>query len=237
VGEIEQVPPRYAAVKVAGRKLYEYARENIEIVVEPRPVTVYSFELGNVVSIEAPSALLARAAESPGKETPTSHFIKQVPFKARVSSGTYVRSLARDLGRELGCGGYLMGLSRSAVGKFELDEAMPYELLTSHPEQAEDFIVRGAAALDTERFSLIKILRPYQDRLLSGQPLHEKMMEDPAAAAGLPSGSVAGIASEDGALLAMVQSERFDVQRKENPYDSRFAAHFKAVRIFPGGLR
>lgn len=232
VGDIDQMPPRYAAVKVAGKKLYEYARENIEVKIEARPVTVYSFDLSDLESSEAPAAILARA-----QEPVAAHPIKRVSFTSRVSSGTYVRSLARDLGRDLGCGGYLATLSRSAVGRFHVQQAMPYELLTNQPERVEEFMLRGAAALDPDRYPVLKLLPAYEERLSRGQPLHDKMMEDMDQAGRVASGGIVGVANEAGHLLAVMQGERFETQMRENPYGSRFMVHFKPLRIFPGRLK
>jgi tRNA pseudouridine55 synthase len=232
VGDIEQMPPRYAAVKVGGKKLYEYARENVEVEVEPRPVTVYSFILGDMEFVDAPADVLARnpEVESPGK-------IALVEFEAAVSSGTYVRALARDLGRELGCGGYLASLTRTAVGRFGLEDAVTLDELTDDPAAASARMMRGAAALDRERFPILTLLKAYEERLFRGQPLHDKMLLDPADAANLAPDAVVGIASEDGALLAVAQAERFAPQDQGNVYGSRYMAHFKMLRVFPGGLR
>jgi tRNA pseudouridine55 synthase len=233
-GDIEQMPPRYAAIKVAGKKLYEYARENVDVQVEARPVTVHSFDVGELTDVEAPAAILTRL-DPPHGDAPKT--IKHASFTTRVSSGTYVRALARDIGRELGCGGYLAQLRRSAVGKFSLDSAMPYNVLTEQPEKVNDYLVRGADALDSNRYPVVRLLSAYVERLFRGQPLHEKMMDDMNAAAGLPSGAIVGVASETGALLAVMQAERFEAQMQQNVYGSRFAVHFKPLRVFPGGLK
>ncbi len=100
-GAILQVPPMVSALKVDGRRLHELAREGIEVEREARPVTVSSFTLDEVPG--EPGVL--RAA-------------------VRCSSGTYVRSLAADLGRALGGGAHLRALRRTAVGGFALAEAV-----------------------------------------------------------------------------------------------------------------
>lgn len=97
-GEIAQVPPMYSAVRVQGRRLYELAREGQEVERAPRRVTIYRLE---IASYEAPDLTL----------------------DLRCSSGTYVRSLAHDLGQTLGCGAYLRDLTRTAVGPFRLEES------------------------------------------------------------------------------------------------------------------
>ena len=101
VGDIEQVPPMVSAIRVDGRRLHELAREGIEIERAPRPVTVHRFDLA---SGPAPGLLA---------------------IDVECSSGTYVRTLAADLGHLLGGGAHLRDLRRLAVGDFTIDEAAP----------------------------------------------------------------------------------------------------------------
>jgi len=126
VGEIDQVPPTYAAIKVQGKKLYELAREGKPTLVQPRRVTIYSIEL---VSYE--------------QDTP--HLC--ISVKIHCSSGTYIRSIARDLGAKLGVGGYVETLRRTSVGPFTLQEAKTLETLSlakieTELTKIEDFIGR-----------------------------------------------------------------------------------------------
>ena len=104
VGEIEQTPPPYSAVKVQGRKAYEMARKGEEVKLEPRTITVHHLE---VLEWAPP----------------------EVVIDVHCSSGTYVRSLANDLGEKLGCGGYLVGLRRTKSGRFSLRDAVPLRKL------------------------------------------------------------------------------------------------------------
>lgn len=104
VGEIEQTPPPYSAVKVQGRKAYEMARKGEEVELEPRTITVHHLE---VLEWTPP----------------------EVVIDVHCSSGTYVRSLANDLGKKLGCGAYLVGLRRTKSGKFTLRDAVPLRKL------------------------------------------------------------------------------------------------------------
>ncbi|MGH9134634.1 MAG: tRNA pseudouridine(55) synthase TruB, partial [Ilumatobacteraceae bacterium] len=99
VGDILQVPPMVSALKVEGRRLHELAREGIEVERAPRPVTVSRFD---VAGGPAPGVL---------------------SIDVECSSGTYVRTLAADLGRLLGGGAHLRNLRRTAVGSFTLEEA------------------------------------------------------------------------------------------------------------------
>ncbi len=101
VGEIDQVPPTYAAIKVQGKKLYELAREGKPMLVAPRHVTIYSIEY------------------QAGSGDPT-----HIGVTIHCSSGTYIRSIARDLGVKLGTGGYVETLRRTSIGPFHVDEAL-----------------------------------------------------------------------------------------------------------------
>ncbi len=97
-GEIEQIPPMHSALKHQGRPLYEYARAGIEIDRPPRKVTIRSLEM---IECAPPRVLL----------------------DVQCSAGTYIRTLAQDIGAELGCGAYLTALTRTAVAGFKLEQA------------------------------------------------------------------------------------------------------------------
>lgn len=103
-GTIKQVPPAYSAIKMQGRKAYDLARRGEEVHLEPRNVEVYSLEL---VEWSPP----------------------EVVIDVFCASGTYVRSLAHDLGEKLGCGAHLTGLRRTMSGHFTLRDAVPLALL------------------------------------------------------------------------------------------------------------
>ncbi len=103
-GEIEQRPPPFSAVKVQGRKAYELARRGNELELEPRTVTIRHLEIR---SYDAPDLAL----------------------QVECSAGTYIRSLAHDLGERLGTGAHLAGLRRTRAGPFTLDEATPWPML------------------------------------------------------------------------------------------------------------
>lgn len=103
-GDIVQVPPVYSAKKLNGRPMYDYARKGVAVTPKPVQVTIYSLT-GKVV---APDRLA---------------------FSAETGSGTYIRSLAHDLGGKLGCGAHLDSLVRVAVGEFLLEESVTVESL------------------------------------------------------------------------------------------------------------
>jgi len=97
VGEQEQIPPMYSALKINGKKLYELAREGKEVERKARPVTVYEIEVL--------------------KEAHPEYEIKVV-----CSKGTYIRTLCHDIGQKLGCGGVMAHLTRTGVGEFRIEE-------------------------------------------------------------------------------------------------------------------
>jgi tRNA pseudouridine55 synthase len=112
VGEIEQIPPAYSAVKIGGQRAYKLARAGKEVKIDPRKVTIYSLEL-------------------------TDYTYPEAKFITKVSSGTYVRTLAEDLGTNLTTGAYMSALRRTQVGQFGLDDAIApdvitYEQITRH---------------------------------------------------------------------------------------------------------
>ena len=103
-GDIAQIPPMYSAVKVKGQKLYKLARQGKEIERTPRPVTIHRLDV------------LAWA-------------LPDVTIEVVCSAGTYIRSLAHDLGQTLGCGAHLTALIRTAAGEFRLKDAYALEAL------------------------------------------------------------------------------------------------------------
>ena len=103
-GAIQQIPPIHSAIKKEGKRVYELARRGEEVILEPRPVTIYEFE---ITSIKLPS----------------------IEFRVVCSTGTYIRSLANDFGAKLGVGGYLSNLCRTRIGEFRLADAKTIEEL------------------------------------------------------------------------------------------------------------
>lgn len=101
-GEIMQTPPIYSAMKINGVRAYKLAREGKTVEMEARPATIYSSEL-------------------------TSYDYPFVRFVSKVGSGTYIRSLVEDLGRELKTGAYMSDLRRKSIGEFSLDDAIQIE--------------------------------------------------------------------------------------------------------------
>ncbi len=110
-GKITQVPPMHSAIKKGGKKMYELARKGIEVELEARPVTIHEFKLTSKAEAD---------------------YRLPVIISARImcSSGTYIRALARDLGQNLGSGGYLSALRRTKIGKYDVKDAVTLKTLT-----------------------------------------------------------------------------------------------------------
>lgn len=116
IGEIDQVPPMYSALKVAGRPLYAYAREGVTLERKSRRVTIERIE---VLGSEMDTARLA----------------------VDCSKGTYMRVLAEDIGALLGCGAHLVSLRRTRIGRFRIDEAIPLAQIEADPSGAPAWLL------------------------------------------------------------------------------------------------
>ena len=108
-GEIMQVPPMYSALKVGGQKLCDLARKGQEIERKPRPVTIFELEFLGFQE-------------------------EMLRLRVRCSKGTYIRTLCKDIGEALGCGGCMAQLRRTAAGSYHIDDAVPLQTLLDTPE-------------------------------------------------------------------------------------------------------
>jgi tRNA pseudouridine55 synthase len=170
IGEIEQVPPPYSAVKVKGRKAYEMAREGEDIDLQPRKIRVYSLEL---LEWAPPEALI----------------------DVYCSSGTYISSLANDLGKMLGCGAHLVGLRRTKSGRFTLRDAVPLRKLKEAFEQGNwyQYVIPAAEALSD--WPSVELTSEQVDAVRHGHRIPGK--------AGV--GKMARGISEQGELIALLE--------------------------------
>lgn len=112
IGKQKQVPPMYSAIKVKGKKLYEYARKNIEVTIEPRDIEIYKIVLLDINKTE-----------------------KIIKFSVKCSKGTYIRSLCEDIAKGLGTIGYMKELNRTKVGIFNIENSISVEELEKHKEE------------------------------------------------------------------------------------------------------
>jgi tRNA pseudouridine55 synthase len=129
-GEIEQIPPAFSAVKISGERAYDLARSGEEVVLKARPVTIDRFELISAVDAD------------------------HAEFEVDCGKGTYVRALARDLGRALGCRGHVSALRRVAAGPFGEESMVTLEALRGAaaeggPEACDQWLLPVESALST----------------------------------------------------------------------------------------
>jgi len=115
IGKQEQIPPMFSAKKVNGKKLYELARKGIEIEREPSKIEIFKIKI-------------------------LKYSWPKLKLKIKCSSGTYIRSLADDIGTKLGCGAYLTNLKRTEIGKLKLKKATSLEKLTV--KNWNDFLIK-----------------------------------------------------------------------------------------------
>jgi tRNA pseudouridine55 synthase len=163
VGDVQQLPPLYSAVKKDGRKLYEYARKGVEVEREPRDVTIFSLE---VQDVDGPD----------------------VRLRCVCSGGTYVRTIAHDLGQRVGCGAFASQLRRTTVGRYEVEDAVEPD------EVNKEDILPLAKAIDT--MPLIA-LKDGQVRVIrNGNFLRVEHA---------PNEPMAALADEDGTIVAVAR--------------------------------
>jgi tRNA pseudouridine55 synthase len=112
IGELDQVPPVYSAVKIEGKRAYEHARKGNDIVLQPKRITISELEV--------------------------QHFAQdQLVLRVVCSKGTYIRALARDLGLALACGAYLTGLCRTRIGDLKLEDAWQVQNFLENLDEIE----------------------------------------------------------------------------------------------------
>lgn len=142
-GSILQTPPLYSALKHAGKPLYAYARAGLEIEREPRRVTIHALDLQWFDGT-------------------------QLALSVTCSKGTYIRSIAHDLGEMLGCGAHLAALRRTSVGRFRLDCAHTLASLEAMPASARDECLLPVDAL-LQSLPEVHLAQAQQARLVQGQ--------------------------------------------------------------------
>jgi tRNA pseudouridine55 synthase len=195
IGPIQQVPPAVSAIKVAGRRAYQLAREGAPPVLDPRPVTVWSFTVQAVRSVSAGhqdgthNGTPAGAPASTQDGAPGD--LLDADVEVRCSSGTYIRALARDMGDTLGVGGHLTRLRRTRVG--------PYDLSAAHglDELAEQLTVLPLAEAAASAFPV---------RQLTGEEARSLSHGGRLPGLGQETGPVAAF-GPDGTLIALVQEK------------------------------
>ena len=151
LGEIEQVPPMYSALKKDGKPLYELARTGIEVERKARRITIVSLE---TLSFEYPNVVL----------------------KVRCSKGTYIRTLAEDMGKALGVGAHLSSLKRVGVGELDIANAMTLEELEAVPEEERAGVLLPLDAL-LQNCPALHLSQTEAKRFIQGQRLKTDMAD------------------------------------------------------------
>ena len=176
-GEIMQVPSKVSAIKIDGKRAHELVREGKEVEIPPRPVTIFSFDVsairreGTFVDIDA---------------------------RVHCSSGTYIRSLARDMGEALGVGGHLTALRREASGPFTLEHARTLDELEDHA--ALSLTLDEAL---TTAWPVLEVTADEYAALAMGKWLEPRGLEGVHAAVG-PDGRAVALVKEKGKRLSTI---------------------------------
>jgi tRNA pseudouridine55 synthase len=179
IGEIEQKPPAYSAIKLQGRKAYDMARNGEEVDIEPRKINVYNLEL---LEWDPPEAVV----------------------DVYCSSGTYVRSLAHDLGEILGCGANLIGLRRTKSGQFALRDAVALRKLQEAFTTGDwyKYVIPAAEALGD--WPSLELTNEQVDEVRHGHRITSDLE--------VPEGKLARAISQQGELVALMT---YDDETKE----------------------
>ncbi|MBA4291398.1 tRNA pseudouridine(55) synthase TruB [bacterium] len=182
LGRIAQVPPIYSAIKHQGKKLYEYARSGQEIAVKTRHIFIHSYETNSVSATEA-------------------------TFTIVCSGGTYIRSLAHDLGQAIGCGAHISELRRTGAGAYQITDSFPLDQIT--PSN----LIPVKSALKHLPFVVLnpdQILHIRHGRSFN----HPNPIDHPKAALLTEDGNVVGIANVSNAITlqpeCVIPAEVFD---------------------------
>ncbi|MFA9398448.1 MAG: tRNA pseudouridine(55) synthase TruB [Clostridiaceae bacterium] len=145
IGEIHQIPPMYSAIKVNGKKLYELARQGIEIERKSRLINIYNIE---ILKIDLP----------------------YVEFAVDCSKGTYIRSLCYDIGNKLGCGAIMWELQRTKTGSFSIENSNLLNELDT--ENIEEHLISIEDALS--KFHKFNFDKRYENALLNGVKIRDE---------------------------------------------------------------
>ena len=171
IGDTTQIPPMYSALKFEGRPLYEYAREGIEIERKSRQIKIFDIKLINIEK-------------------------SIITIEVLCSKGTYIRTLAEDIGQTMGCGAHLKGLERTQTGNFQLSEALSIEALEAMPMASREKALMPIDVL-LEELSSIKLNMAELDAIKKGQSIDFMSKNDKEVRLYSPSGQFVGVGQPD----------------------------------------
>ena len=171
IGDMTQIPPMYSALKFEGKPLYEYAREGIEIERKSRQIKIFDIKLINIEK-------------------------SIITIEVLCSKGTYIRTLAEDIGQTMGCGAHLKGLERTQTGNFQLSEALSIEALEAMPMASREKALMPIDVL-LEELSSIKLNMAELDAIKKGQSIDFNSKNDKEVRLYSPSGQFVGVGQPD----------------------------------------
>ncbi len=154
-GSIEQVPPMYSALKVNGKKLYELAREGIEVERKARKITIEEIE---ILDIPEPN--------------------KVIRIRVVCSKGTYIRTLCHDIGKKLGCGGCMQHLERTRVGRFTLEDAYTLDEINTIMEEGGLSSIMIPVDVIFDRYPAVYVLSDGMKLLKNGNKIPPELMRE-----------------------------------------------------------
>ena len=176
VGNIQQIPPMYSAIQVNGQRLYHLARQGVEVERKPRDITVFSIDIEEIK-------------------------LPYIKINVHCSKGTYIRTLASDIGDALGCGGCINELQRTASGVFTLENAITPERLLELSEKGE--VEKAIIPLDSffENYEAIYLDKKRADRVKNGVSIYYR---------GKIQGNFYRIYDEEKSFIALSQADIID---------------------------
>ena len=183
-GQILQVPPMYSALKVGGQKLCDLARQGREVERKPRPVTIHQL------------TLLEFTGET-------------LRLRVRCSKGTYIRTLCKDIGQALGCGGCMERLRRTQAGEYTIDQAVPLEELLNAPRPQA--YLRGVDTLFAA-YPAVTLTPNQEARCRNGNPFSRPLADGTYRAYG-PDGGFLMLAKVENGVMSTIKSF-FDVEER-----------------------
>lgn len=156
IGKSTQIPPIYSAIKVDGKKLYEYARENKDVEIKPREVEIYSIKILHINYDE-----------------------NEIDFKVSCSKGTYIRTLCEDIAEKLETCGYMKELKRTRVDNFRIEDAITLEELEQNKDN-EEFLKNNVISIEKvfENKNKINLNKRKKELFLNGVKLTHDLKDD-----------------------------------------------------------
>lgn len=185
IGEIDQAPPKFSAIKIDGKRAYELARKGEDVKLKSRPVIIHDLRLSHVIDDDTAS------------------------FVVDCGKGTYVRSLARDLALHLGCEGHISRLRRTAVGPFHIEQAVSLDAFEEHEgEHAAALLTQYLLSVETvlDDIPALALTQQEAQKLRNGQgiPVLPVAQRSPLRDARISQGDVVQVTA-NGSLVALAR--------------------------------